>query len=172
MTQLNFLRHLRHNHNLFYHTRWPILLCKVPSTAFSVVNKEMMTSCNSHINCTWVICISFFVLASISSCNWKPPSLYTRYSLMYEWNYISRHFHRMPSLPLCDEAVLHQCLLIFHKNYSVSCYENFSHNFCLTDFIDFYKKLTLQKYGAIWYSVDVGSESTVWCNLFMYNTML
>ena len=58
----------------------------------------------------------------------------------------------MRSLPLCDKVALCRRPLTFHENCNVSYYKNISYKiFCLTEFIDCYKNLTLRKYGAIQY---------------------
>ena len=80
-----------------------LLSREVPSTAVIAVNEEVMASCNSHINCKWVVCISFFV--SISSCTRDHHSYICGIPLRTNETK-SPGLSIVRLLPLCDEVVL------------------------------------------------------------------
>ena len=96
---------------------------EVPSTVISAANnevKEVIATCNSCINCKWIVCISFRCWqASISSCigNHHP---YIRGISSHTNETKSPGVSIAHSLPLCDKVFLRQHPLRFHENCSVS----------------------------------------------------
>ena len=157
MTQLNLLKYCKASLPL----PQVVLPCpdgplshEVPSTAISAANKEQESDM-SKLHAIVALTANgsyafpqFFVLASEYIFHLL---LETTIDIPHVWMIIAR------SLPVCDEVALHWLPLRLHKNCSVTklLRKFFLRNFCLTEFIEIYKNLTLRKYSAIRYKTKL-----------------